>query len=256
LPLWDADLYLKFAHERTQPALDLIHRISLESPRHIVDLGCGPGNSTNALRRRWPHARITGVDSSPAMIDTARKAHPEGDWIMADAKSWTAAEPVDLVFSNAMLHWLPDHAKVCSHFLAQLKPEGALAIQVPAHYESPLHAEIIAVSKDPAWNDRLEGARTTLTSKPARYYYDALQSLTSRLDLWETIYYHIVSGPEAVLEWFRATGLRPFLEDLSSDQERSRFEHLLLDRYKVAYPRRASGQTLFPFRRLFFVAYR
>jgi len=247
---------MQFAKERTQPALDLIHRISLQAPRQIIDLGCGPGNSTEALRRRWPDAAITGLDSSPAMIETARKTYPGGAWLVADARSWRAEDPVDLVFSNAMLQWLPDHASVCSHLLEQVKPGGALAIQAPAHYSMPLHSEIVAVSREPTWNERLEGARTALTNHPASFYYDVLHSLTSHLDLWETTYYHIVSGPEAVLQWFRATGLRPFLEALSSEEERGRFEQMLLERYQKSYPRRASGQTLFAFRRLFFVAYR
>ena len=256
MPNWDADLYLKFGAERTQPAIDLIHRIVIDAPARIVDLGCGPGNSTQTLRRRWPEAAVTGLDSSPAMIEAARKADPDGKWVIADAQSWRAEEPVDLVFSNAVLHWLRDHASLCRHWFQQVKAGGALAVQVPAHYAMPLHSEIVAVSQEPAWDARMETARTALTHHPASFYYDILHPLTSHFDLWETIYYHIVDGPEAVLAWFRATGLRPFLEALSSDGERAQFEQMLLDRYQVSYARRASGQTLFAFRRLFFVAYR
>ena len=254
MPQWDAATYLKFANERTQPSIDLIQRVNLVNPRRIIDLGCGPGNSTQALRGRWPEAVIVGLDNSQQMIDAAREAFPDGSWVLGDAGSWHANEPFDLVFSNAMLHWLPDHATVCRHLLRQVAPGGALAVQLPAHYDSPLHREIFEVSKDPAWDHRMQKARTAVTCEHPSFYYDTLQPLASHLDLWETIYYHTVAGPEAIIEWFRGTGLRPFLEALSHD-ERPRFERILLDRYHKTYPRRAGGKVLFPFRRLFFVAY-
>lgn len=256
MPQWDAAQYLKFVNERTQPAIDLIQRVEIESPARIVDLGCGPGNSTEALRRRWPKAQIVGIDRSPEMIATARKDYPHGSWEIGDAGSWTAAEPFDLVYANAMLHWLPDHARVCKHWMEQVAPGGALAVQQPAHHDSPVHREMIEVSRDAAWNDCMHAARAAITREPPSFYYDILQPIASRLNLWETTYYHIMPGPEAVLEWFRGTGLRPFLEALSSDEERARFEGMLLERYTVSYPRRTSGKILFPFRRLFFVAYR
>lgn len=256
MPQWDADVYLRFENERTQPSIDLIRRIQLSDPRRIIDLGCGPGNSTQALRERWATASIVGLDNSAEMIEKAKRSYPQGTWILGDAGSWKAEQPFDLVFSNALLHWLPNHAELCRHLLDQVAEGGALAAQVPAHYDSPLHREILAVSKDPAWNDRLEAARAAITREPPALYYDALQCVAQRLDLWETIYYHVVAGPESVLEWFRGTGLRPFLEALASDEERAHFEQMLLDRYAATYPRRASGKVLFPFRRLFFVAYR
>ncbi len=256
MPQWDAEQYLKFAGERTQPVFDLVHRIRLENPRRIVDLGCGPGNSTAVLRARWPGAFLMGVDSSPEMIRKAREAHPEGQWLVGDAATWQDEAPFDLVFSNAMLHWLPDHETVCPHLLSLLAPGGALAIQVSAHYDSPLHREILEVSRDAEWNQRMEPARRALTNHPPAFYYDLLAPLTARLDLWETTYYHILAGPEGVLEWFRGTGLRPFLEALAAPEERRRFEQMLLERYTQTYLRRANGLVLFPFRRLFFVAYR
>ena len=256
MPQWDAELYLKFANERTQPSLDLINRIILENPKRIIDLGCGPGNSTQALRRRWPNASVVGLDNSPQMIETAKQTYPEGIWEVGDAESWTVRELVDLVFSNAMLQWLPDHARLCRHMFDQVADGGALAVQLPYHYDSPLHREIIEVSKDPAWNGRMQSARTALTREPASLYYDTLQSVASRVDLWETTYHHVVAGPEAVVEWFRGTGLRPFLEALLSDDERHHFEAMLLERYAISYPRRPNGKVLFPFRRIFFVAYR
>lgn len=256
MPQWDADLYLRFAGERTQPAIDLIQRIQLRAPQRIIDLGCGPGNSTAALRRRWPEATIIGLDTSIPMLETARQEYPNGIWEVGDAGSWRAAEPFDLVFSNAMLHWLPDPEGTCRHWLDQLRPGGALAVQVPAHYDSPVHRQTLEVANHPAWSDRMQGARIAATHRSPAFFYDVLVPLVSRLDLWETIYYHALAGPEGVVEWFRGTGLRPFLAALSSDEERQLFEHMLLQRYTAAYPRRPNGQVLFPFRRLFFVAYR
>ena len=143
---WDAELYLKFANERTQRSIDQIQSINLSAPRRIVDLGCGPGNSTEALRRRWPDAAITGLDSSPQMIEAAKQAYPDGIWELGDAASWKAREPADLVFSNAMFQWLPDHANLCRHLFDQLAPGGALAVQMPAHHDSPVHREILEAS--------------------------------------------------------------------------------------------------------------
>jgi trans-aconitate 2-methyltransferase len=253
---WDAGLYLKFASERTRPSLDLIERIQLARPRRIIDLGCGPGNSTEPLWIRWPDATVVGLDRSPQMIEAARKTYATRTWLVGDVRSWRAGEPFDLVFSNATLQWVPDHAAVCTQIFDQVASGGALAVQMPAHYESPLHAEIVAVSRHPAWNDRLEGARNALTKHPASFYYDTLAPAASRVDVWETIYYHIVDGPQAVLDWFRGTGFRPYLAALHSDEERLRFEALLLERYQLSYPPRPSGKVLFPFRRLFFIAYR
>lgn len=256
MPQWNPEQYLKFGSERTQPVRDLIGHIQLEAPRRIVDLGCGPGNSTEELGRRWPGSSIQGVDNSPEMIARARRAYPNGQWQIGDAASWTPDEPVDLVFSNAMLHWLPDHERLCPRLLDQAAAGGALAVQAPAHYDSPLHREILEVSRDPAWTGRMDQARGVLTNHPPEFYYDLLAPAASRVDVWETIYYHELAGPESVLEWFRGTGLRPFLEALADQEERGRFEAMLGERYRKTYQRRANGRVLFPFRRLFFVAYR
>jgi trans-aconitate 2-methyltransferase len=256
MPKWDAEQYLKFGDERTQPVRDLISRIQLPSPRRIIDLGCGPGNSTEDLRRRWPTATTTGLDNSTEMIERARQAHPEGTWVPGDAATWTSTECYDLVFSNAMLHWVRDHEAVCPRLFDQVADGGALAFQVPAHYDSPLHREILEVSRDSEWTDRMVAARAALTNHPPEFYYDLLEGRASRLDIWETTYYHVLAGPDAVLEWFRGSGLRPFLEALNGDGEQRRFESRLVARYEKTYPRRWDGRILFPFRRLFLIAYR
>jgi trans-aconitate 2-methyltransferase len=256
MPTWDANLYLQFANERTQPSLDLIARIGIPHPARVIDLGCGPGNSTAMLWQQWPDADITGLDSSAEMIAAASLSYPDRRWVLADAASWTADAPFDLVFSNAALHWLPDHAVLFPHLLAQVASGGALAVQMPAHYKSPLHEIMMEVAEEAAWSPLLDGARTALTKEPPSFYYEVLQPLATRLDLWETEYYHIMDSPQSIVNWFRGTGLRPFLEALPTEEQKQRFEEKVLAGYTQAYPRQKDGRILFPFRRLFMIAYR
>lgn len=263
MPRWDAGLYLRFAEERTQPARDLIARIAIGTPSRIVDLGCGPGNSTAMLRERWPGAEITGLDNSPDMIAAARAASPEAAgaahanvrWELADAATWTAAPPVDLVFSNAALQWVRHHDRVFPHLLSQVRPGGALAVQMPAHFESPLHRLILEIAEAPRWRDRTRGASEVIWVGRPSYYYDILQPLAARLEMWETEYQHVLAGHAAIVDWIRGTGLRPFLEALASDAERTDFEAALLDGVSRAYPLQRDGRVLFPFRRVFILAY-
>lgn len=256
MPSWDSDLYLKFAVERTQPSVDLISRISLTHPSRIIDLGCGPGNSTAILRQRWPAAEIVGLDNSRAMITVAAQAYPDWTWIEGDIATWTAAMPFDLVFSNAALHWVANHAEVMPHLLRQVRPQGALAIQMPAHFRSPVHELMIEVAKNPAWQDRMEDAIHAIKVERPAFYYDLLSPHASKLELWETEYVHVMKSPAAILEWIRGTGLRPFLEALPSEGQKQRFEELFLAGLTKAYSAQKDGRVLFPFRRLFILAYR
>jgi trans-aconitate 2-methyltransferase len=256
MPTWNADLYLQFATERTQPSLDLIGRIKVSKPARIIDLGCGPGNSTAMLRQRWPEANLIGLDSSAEMIAAASKAYPTEQWIQADIAHWVAEKPFDLVFSNATLQWLPDHTQLFLHLFAQVASGGALAVQLPAHEQSPLRQVVDEVADDPLWCDRLSAARQALTRESPSFYYDVLGAIATHIDLWETEYYHQMENPQAILNWFRATGLRPFLAALETEEEKQRFEQLVLEGYAQAYLPQKDGRILFPFRRLFMVAYR
>jgi trans-aconitate 2-methyltransferase len=253
---WNADLYLQFASERTQPSLDLIGRIKIPQPARMIDLGCGPGNSTAILRQRWPKADLIGLDSSAEMIAAASKTYPTEQWIQADIANWVADTPFDLVFSNATLQWLPDHARLFRHLFAQVASGGALAVQLPAHEQSPLRQVVDEVVDDPLWCDRLSAARQALTRESPSFYYDVLGAIATHIDLWETEYYHQMENPQAILNWFRATGLRPFLAALETEEEKQRFEQLVLEGYTQAYPPQKDERILFPFRRLFMVAYR
>lgn len=253
---WNADHYLQFGAERTRPAVDLMQRIQVDQPRRVIDVGCGPGNSTDVLRARWPEAKIVGLDSSHEMIAAARQRHPEGEWIEADAATWTSDQPFDVVFSNAALQWLPDHAAIISRLFGFVAPGGALAVQIPSYSRLPVRMHIHDISEDPRWTDRMDAARSALTMESPAFYYDVLSPLAAKIDLWETEYSHVMPDAGAIVDWISSTGLRPFLAALASQQERDQFLDMLRNRVADSYPRRADGNVLFPFKRLFVIAYR
>ncbi len=253
---WDAEAYLRYADERTQPASDLAARIKVASPKRIIDLGCGPGNSTEVLRLRWPEAEMIGLDQSEEMIAAASKSYPHGKWVLKDLSTWTGEPPFDLVFSNAALQWVPNHDRLFPHLFAQVATGGALAVQMPAHHGSAAHQVILEVADDPAWSHLMSAPRSAMTRESPAFYYDVLQPLASRLEIWVTEYYHIMNGPEAMVEWFRGTGLRPFLSALETEGQKLSFEAKLLEGFSRFYPRQRDSRILFPFRRLFIVAYK
>ena len=250
---WDADQYLKFASERTQPAIDLVSKIALK-PKTIVDLGCGPGNSTEVLAARWAKADLTGLDSSSTMLEQARKNHPTWTWLEADLATWQPRERFDLVFSNAALQWVANHDKLLPRLKNLVADGGALAIQIPAHQQSPLHQAMLELAKLPKWAEALYSASTALSIETPCFYYDTLLP-TKDTVLWQTAYQHVMPNAAAILEWIRGTGLRPFLEALPNQAMRQEFESMLLERVKAAYPAQKDGRVLFEFNRLFMIAY-
>jgi trans-aconitate 2-methyltransferase len=256
MPQWDAKQYLHFGNERTQAAVDLLSRVAVAAPRRVVDLGCGPGNSTELLHQRWPAADIVGLDSSPQMIGAARTAYPHWQWQEDDIARWTPPAPCDVIFSNAALQWVPDHARLLPRLLSRVASGGALAVQMPAHLNSPVHLAMLAIARDPIWRDRLQPACAAVTVESPDFYYDRLQPLAGLIELWVTEYLHVLDGPASVVDWIRGTGLRPFLQALANDAERGHFEARLLAAAEKGYPRQADGRVLFPFRRLFVIAYR
>lgn len=258
MPIWDPNLYLKYANERTRPAVDLIAQIHLEPPARIIDLGCGPGNSTEQLRRRWPDAAITGVDNSSEMLAQARARHPDWQWVLGDIEGWKPEPAVDLIFSNAAFHWIASHATLFRSMINGVAPGGALAAQMPNNFHSPAHKvmEEVALSGDPRWAKTLPGVRGTFTVQPAAFYYDVLRKNSSRVDIWETEYQHIMDGPKAIFDWMTGTGMRPYLDHLPDPEQRQLFEQLCLEGFQEAYRPNDQGKVLFPFRRMFIVAYR
>ena len=253
MPSWNPGQYLKFGAERTRPAADLCARIQ-GSPRRILDLGCGPGNSTAVLRERWPEAELAGLDSSPEMIAQARAGHPGGAWILADAADYVPAAPYDLVFANAVLQWLPDHPGLLARLMGWIAPGGSLAVQMPAKGGTVLRSALAAVTVRPRWREFMAGAEGALTFLEARVYYDLLAPLAERVDLWETIYYHPMASHQALIEWYEGTGMRPFLDRLPDDAARAAFKAEVLEACRGDFPAAADGRVLMPFKRLFFVA--
>jgi trans-aconitate 2-methyltransferase len=256
MPTWNSEQYLRFAEERTQPARDLAARIAVASPQRVMDLGCGPGNSTEVLARRWSSAHLEGLDSSTEMIAAARKANPQWQWQQGDIAAWTAAKPYDVVFSNAALQWVPDHAWILPRLLEQVAKGGALAVQMPGNFDAPAHVLMRELGASPAWEKYFRGAvREWHVGNPS-FYYDVLAPHATRVDLWTTDYFHIMPNAEVILEWYRGTGLRPWLDALPDEPTRARFAADYLAALRDAYPSQQNGCVLFPFRRLFFVAYR
>jgi trans-aconitate 2-methyltransferase len=252
MPSWRPDQYLKFAAERTQPCRDLAARVAIQNPRRVIDLGCGTGNSTEVLAARWPRAELTGLDSSAEMIAKARSAHPEWRCCVGDIAEWTNSEDCfDVVFSNAAMQWVPDHPRLFPRLMSHVAPGGALAVQMPDNYDAEAHRLMRAVaSRFPA----TDSVREWFTHGTG-FYYDSLAPLSSRIDLWSTEYIHVMEGPENIVEWYKGSGMRPFLDALPTDTGRERFTADYLVAIREAYPARQDDRVLFPFRRLFIIAY-
>jgi trans-aconitate 2-methyltransferase len=254
---WDPGQYLKFRDERTRPSIDLAARISLPAPERILDVGCGPGNSTEVLHDRWPEARITGVDSSPEMVTRARTSHDWGEWVCADAAllgTRTDRGSWDLVFSNAVLQWIPDHERLVPSLFGLVRSGGALAVQVPANAASPLHRSLVRTAEDPRWNRFTAGCASRLVYHEPSFYYSVLCRLAERLELWETTYHHEMPDHRALVEWYKGTGMRPCLEALPDDPLRRAFEDAVLEGCRADYPAQPNRRVIYPFRRVFFIA--
>jgi trans-aconitate 2-methyltransferase len=253
VPSWDDAQYLKFADQRTRPARELLARVPPISARRVVDLGCGPGNSTALLRERWPEARVTGVDSSSEMLERARKDHPAIEWQQGDALSFESREPLDVLFANALLQWLPDHAQLLPRWFEQLQPGGVLALQMPHNFDQPSHRWMREL--EGPWSARTAGLRAASPVGSPAFYYDLLAPRASQIDIWRTTYEHVMPDAAAIVEWVKGTGLRPYLEALLP-AEQPAFLEAYTRAIEAAYPARVGGKRLFSFPRLFIVAVR
>jgi trans-aconitate 2-methyltransferase len=253
---WNPKEYLSFNAERAQPADDLIARLPNRAPQNIVDLGCGPGNSTALLRRAFPTAGLTGVDSSPAMIATARQALSGATFVEADVADWRPTAQTDLVFSNALFQWLPERDQVMKHILQSLKSTAVFALQMPDNLDEPSHRLMRQAAADGPWRAKLISAveaRRKLGDE--RHYYDLLAPLSEHVQIWRTTYVHALDNHEAVANMLASTGLKPFLDALT-EEERQAFRADYVARLSEYYPAARDGRVLFRFPRFFVIAIR
>lgn len=247
---WNPSLYLQYASERTRPAAELLSRVALENARTVVDLGCGPGNSTTLLHQRWPSARIIGVDSSPNMLNEARKALPNCHFVEANISKFRPEQSFDLLYANASLQWVPDHYELFPQLVSLLNYNGVLAVQMPDNWQEPTHVLMREVAYEQGYPDR---GRTPLPGVHA--YYDILTEAGCDVDIWRTTYYHIMESHQSIIDWVSSTGLRPWLQELSESEQRNylaRYHELLQEQY----PLQENGKILLAFPRLFIVARR
>lgn len=254
MPEWNAEQYLKFVKERTQPAMDLANKIPLERPQAGLDIGCGPGNSTRVLANRFPNARVLGVDNSPHMIDKAKREHADLDFRLFDASQDfdTLGQGFDVVFSNACIQWIPDHPTLLRRMMGVLREGGVLAVQVPMNFKEPIHQIIEGLVASQKWKDKFSTPRIFYTLTPEAYF-DLLAEMSADFSLWETIYCHRMPSHESIVEWYKGTGLRPYLSALSA-RDAAEFEKEVYNEVVKAYPKQANGEILFRFPRFFFTA--
>jgi trans-aconitate 2-methyltransferase len=254
---WSAQQYVAFEDERTRPARDLLSGVPTIGARSAVDVGCGPGNSTEALIKRFPEATVSAFDSSPDMIEAARKRLPHVRLETLDVAAWADPGPFDVILANAVLQWVPDHLALLPTLTAKLSPGGSLAIQMPDNLEEPAHVLMRQIANDARWGGKLAaaaGARKKMAGLD--WYYAFLRQSCARVDVWRTTYHHpLAGGAAAVVEWFRGSGLRPFLDPLDDD-ERAAYLVAYTAAVARAYCPLADGTVLLPFPRVFMVATR
>jgi trans-aconitate 2-methyltransferase len=251
---WNPELYLKFDKERTQPSIDLVSRIDFDKPEKIIDIGCGPGNSTQILALKWPDSHITGIDNSPNMIKKAKNDYPKQDWRILDVSTDEFYEKFDIVFSNATIQWIPDHTKLLRKFYNLLSDKGVIAVQIPMFWDMPLGKAISRIATNNRWDSVTNGVIDLFTIHNYSFYYDNLSELCHSIDIWESDYIHILDSQLSILKMIRSTGLKPFLERLGSDSDKKDFEEMVLKEIIKDYPLQKNGKVLFPFKRLFFIA--
>jgi trans-aconitate 2-methyltransferase len=251
---WDPATYLRFSDERLRPGFDLLARVGDLPPGPLVELGCGTGVHARAVSERWPDRPLTAIDSSPEMLKQAAASPSSIRWVEADLRSWTPPEKAALIFSNAVLQWVDQHEILLPRLMRMLVPDGVLAVQMPRNFDAPSHVQMRDVAATGPWAPTLKPLLRPDPVAGPEITYDRLAPLAGEgLDVWETEYLHVLSGEDAVLTWMRGTALRPLLMALEG-AERDGFERACAERLRRAYPRRADGHTLLPFRRIFIVA--
>lgn len=250
--MWNPDVYLAFADERGRPFFDLLSRVGAQTPRRVVDLGCGPGNLTASLAQRWPDAAIEAWDSSPEMVQAARDRGLDAH--VGDVREWSPRHDTDVVVSNATLHWVPEHSQLLVRWAGELATGSWIAVQVPANFDAPSHRAVRELAGGGRWSEALRDFpfRDGQVEDPVGYAA-LLSDAGCAVDSWETTYVHELTGDNPVLEWITGTALRPVRSRLS-DSQWAEFRSELIPLLDESYPKRPDGTTFFPFRRIFVVA--
>lgn len=251
---WNAEQYAKFIKERTLPSIDLANKINLENPREIIDIGCGPGNSTRVLKDRFPDAHIVGADYSQNMIDKAKSQNDGIDFMLFDANNDFPLlnKKFDVVFSNACIQWIPNHRELIKNMMGVLNDGGVLAVQTPMNYKEPIHRIISELSTGGKWKNKFDSPRIFYNLTQSEYF-DLLSEISSDFSVWETVYCHRMPSHESIMDWYKGTGLRPYLEALS-EEDAIEFENDVYEEVVRAYPIQANGEIIFRFPRFFFTA--
>jgi trans-aconitate 2-methyltransferase len=254
--MWNPDVYLAFADHRGRPFYELLSRVGAESPRRVVDLGCGPGNLTATLSERWPDAVVEAIDSSAEMVAAARERGLDAS--LGELEAWMPKPDTDVVLSNAALQWVPSHRELLVRWAGELSrhSEGAwIAVQVPGNFDAPSHAAVRELASSPKWLDALRDIpfRVGKVVDSAPEYASMLADAGCAVDTWETTYVHELAGEHPVLNWITGTALTPVKEALS-DEDWQQFRRELIPMLDERYPVRPDGRTFFPFRRIFVVA--
>lgn len=256
--MWDAGQYLRFGGERARPFFDLTAQVGAVDPGYVADLGCGPGNLTAVLARRWPGATVAGVDNSPEMIAAARATAAQGaenlSFALGDVRDWRPGRPVDVLVCNAVLQWVPGHGELLLRWADLLAPGGWLAFQLPGNFGQPSHALVREMAASPRWRTLLAGVELNRQAGDPADYVALLARPGFEVDAWETSYLHLLQGENPVLEWTKGTTLRPVLSALGAEQAEA-FTREYGERLAGAYRRQPFG-TAFPFRRVFGVVRR
>jgi trans-aconitate 2-methyltransferase len=252
---WNPQQYLKFSGHRLRPAVDLLMRIPELAVRSVADLGAGAGNVTKLIKERWQDATVVGVESSAKMVAAAKMTAPEIEWLHQDLGLWRPPHKYDVIYSNAALHWLPEHARLFPSLMEYVEPGGILAAQMPRNFEAPSHLLIAETALNGPWRAQVEHLVLPPPVGEPEFYHDILSPLSGEVDIWETEYLQVLEGDNPVKEWTKGTWLTRYLDVLQSE-DKAAFEAAYGERVAKAYPRNSRGQTLFPFRRLFIVAQR
>jgi trans-aconitate 2-methyltransferase len=252
---WSPQQYQKFSDLRNRACRDLAVHVEVPEARRVVDLGCGPGNLGGIAPDYWPRASIKGIDSSPAMIETARQSFPRHEWVLGDISEWAESEErCDIVFSNAALQWAPNHGELFPKLLNHVNPGGALAVQMPG-YRAPQYEILREMAAAPRWRRWFpEGRAREWRCYELDSYHDLLKPRASRLDLWATEYWQVMADVNGIVEFYKSTGLRPYLDPMEDAAERQHFLDEYAGRLGGVFPRAATGEIFFPMRRIFIVA--